>query len=308
MSLNNDSNITIDVLFPYYGDVEMMKKAVNSILSQNYKNWILRVFDDGYPSVEPEIFFRKLITKEISEQGNTRIIYEKNVQNLGANGNFRKALKSATSNYFVMMGADDVMHADFLSSFVSVIEKENQVDIYQPMVNIIDEKDNVYFPLVDRIKQRLSPKQSGLYQGETIAKTLIHGWHYFPAMIWRTSLSQKIGFDTRYNVSQDLNLALNIIQKGGNFYFDRDKTTFSYRRHAKSDSSIKAIDGIRFIEEKQFYNNKTEEFQSLGWRKAKTVAKHHYFSRLNSMSLLSKAIISDNGNTKMLLKHILNQD
>lgn len=308
--MNVNKKPTIDILFPYYGDIKMMKKAVNSVLLQNYKNWVLKVFDDGYPSTEPENFFRALITKEIAERGNTRIIYEKNARNLGANGNFRKALENATNNYFVMMGADDIMHADFLSSFISVIEKENQVDIYQPMVDIINENDKSYLPLVDKIKRRIMPKKTGLYQGETIAKTLIHGWHYFPAMIWKTALAQRIGFDMHYNVSQDLNLALNIIQEGGNFYFDRDRTTFSYRRHAKSDSSVKAIDGVRFIEEKQFYNNKAKEFQGLGWKKAKIVAKHHYFSRLNSLSLLSKSIRrrNNNGNTEILLKHIANLD
>jgi glycosyltransferase involved in cell wall biosynthesis len=37
----------IDVLFPYYGDIEMMKKAVNSVLRQTYPHWRLKVFDDG---------------------------------------------------------------------------------------------------------------------------------------------------------------------------------------------------------------------------------------------------------------------
>lgn len=299
-------NLTIDVLFPYYGDVKMMKKAVNSVLAQSYDNWTLKVFDDGYPSEEPERFFNELINKELEARGSSRISYEKNEQNLGANGNYRKALGRATSDYYVMMGADDMMHPNFLEYFVQALDREGNFDIYQPMVEIIDEHDKVYLPLVDKIKRKIMPKKAGLYQGEGIAKSYIHGWHYFPAMIWKTDSARAVGFNTAYDVVQDVNMGLDIIQKGGKFYFDREHTSFSYRRHSQSDSSVKALNGLRFIEEKNFYNAKVAEFKALGWKEAEKVAKHHYFSRLNAMSLLPKAMKSDKGDVGQLIKHVLN--
>ena len=41
--------MTVDVLFPYYGDVELMKLAVRSVLNQEYTDFRLVVVDDGYP-------------------------------------------------------------------------------------------------------------------------------------------------------------------------------------------------------------------------------------------------------------------
>ena len=41
--------MTVDILFPYYGDVSMMKQAVLSIVRQTNPDWRLIVVDDGYP-------------------------------------------------------------------------------------------------------------------------------------------------------------------------------------------------------------------------------------------------------------------
>jgi glycosyltransferase involved in cell wall biosynthesis len=300
------SNISVDVLFPYYGDVGMMKKAVCSVLNQTYPYWQLKVFDDGYKSSEPATFFNKLIAKEIEMNGKSRISYEKNAKNLGANGNYRKALAKATSEYYVMMGADDMMLPNFLEMFIKRLKELGEIDIYQPNVQVIDENDQVYLPLVDKIKRMVMPKYGGVFKGEKIAKSYIHGWHYFPSIIWRTKSAKKVGFNTNYGVVQDVNMGLDIIQNGGMLYFDKDHVTFSYRRHLKSDSSIKALDGVRFAEEKAFYQIKAQQFHKLGWYKAEKIAKRHVFSKLNALSLLPKAIISKNGQPSKLLWHILN--
>ena len=41
--------MTVDILFPFYGDVAMMKEAVRSVLRQTNPDWRLIVVDDGYP-------------------------------------------------------------------------------------------------------------------------------------------------------------------------------------------------------------------------------------------------------------------
>jgi len=298
------SEKVIDVLLPYYGDVEMMKKAVNSVLAQTYPYWRLKVFDDGYPSKGPEHFFHELIKAEIESSGESRISYEKNTKNLGANGNYRKALEQATAEYYVMMGADDIMLPQFLESFVKRLEEGLMIDIYQPYVQVIDEDDRVYLPLVDRVKRWIMPKQEGLFKGEEIAKSYLHGWHYFPSIIWKTQSAKRVGFNTDYDVVQDVNMGLDILQNGGSLYFDRENVTFSYRRHSKSDSSIKALDGYRFAEEKRFFKEKAQQFHELGWKKAEKTAKYHIFSRLNALSLLTKAITLKNGNPVQLVKHL----
>ncbi len=41
--------MAIDILFPFYGDIAMMKAAVRSVLGQRSHDWKLTVVDGGYP-------------------------------------------------------------------------------------------------------------------------------------------------------------------------------------------------------------------------------------------------------------------
>ena len=299
----NIDNTVIDVLFPYYGDVEMMKKAVRSVLSQTYTNWRLLAFDDGYPSEEPEQFFKEVIKDDTKTHGVQRIFYEKNEKNLGANGNYKKALNKASAEYYVMMGADDVMHPDFLQKFINALKKSEAIDIYQPTVDVIDENDNKYLPLADKIKRYLQPQKTGIYKGEYIAKSLMHGaWHYFPSMVWKTASAKKVGFNKNYDVVQDICMILDILQDGGGLYFDAGACSFSYRRHSQSDSSVKAINGYRFNEELNFFRYKASQFKKLGWRGAELAARLHITSRLNALVSIAASLRNKHGKPLKIVK------
>ncbi|MDR1447808.1 MAG: glycosyltransferase [Candidatus Ancillula sp.] len=290
----------VDVLLPYYGDVDFMKKAVESILKQSFTSWRLLVFDDGFPSDEPKKFFASI--------DDDRVFYSRNDQNLGANGNYSKALDFAEAQFFIMMGADDIMHVDYLSNALEAI---GDADFYQPSVNVIDEFDRSYLPLVDRIKRKLMPyAKSGedygecsIYQGEEISSSLVRGnWLYFPSILWRTASAQQHGFNKKYEVVQDLCLALDILTAGGSMVVDK-RTSFSYRRHSKSDSSVRAVDARRFKEEKCFFDELANNYEQNGWHKAARSARRHAFSRLNALSIIPKSLYTKGGRPLDLLNY-----
>ena len=52
-----DPPAAIDVALPYYGDVDLMKQAVRSVLGQQFQDWRLFVVDDGFPDPEPARWF-----------------------------------------------------------------------------------------------------------------------------------------------------------------------------------------------------------------------------------------------------------
>jgi glycosyltransferase involved in cell wall biosynthesis len=278
-----------------------MKQAVWSVLAQSYTSWRLLVFDDGFPGDEPREFFASL--------DDERVVYTRNEQNLGANGNYSKALENAEAEFFVMMGADDMMHANYLQMAVEAIE---DADFYQPGVEVVDEFGHSYLPLVDKIKRKMMPSASAevggycsMYQGEEISSSLARAnWLYFPSVLWRTSSAQKHGFNKQYDVVQDLCLALDILATGGSLVVDT-RMSFSYRRHSQSDSSVRAVDGRRFQEEKRFFLELAEKYEQLGWKKAAQSARRHTFSRLNALSVLPKAMRTKGGHPVELLKHAM---
>lgn len=261
----------VDILLTYWGDVELLKKAVESVLNQTEPDWHLYVFDDCYPSQEPAKYFAKLKDK--------RITYFRHKKNIGITKNFNYALKTAGAKYCSMLGCDDIMLPNYLEQALASI---GNADLYQPYVDVIDASGNVYLPLGDRIKRMLQPRKAGMYAGESLAASLCTGnWLYFPSILWRTEIIKKYKFDNKRRVVQDVIVELSIIKDGGTLYFDK-YTTFQYRRFKASvSSSEKAKGGVRFNEEKEAYNEFAKKFSAMGWKKASRAAKWHLTSRLH---------------------------
>ncbi|HEY8621579.1 MAG TPA: glycosyltransferase family 2 protein [Dermatophilaceae bacterium] len=280
--------MTVDVLLPYYGDVTMMKQAVESILGQTSPDWTLTVIDDGYPDESVPGYFGTLAAQD------PRITYVRNEVNLGANGNYRKALTFVRHELAVVMGADDVMLKNYVETVVAAHQQFPSAQIIQPGVEVIDEHNQPGMGLIDRTKRLYAPRVNGLtgrrlLLGEPLAVSLMRGnWLYFPSICWRSDSLVATNFREGLNVVQDLALALDLIKAGGALVVD-SSVCFQYRRHRESDSSWRALEGTRFIEEREFFTGMADEFEAIGWRRAARTARLHLSSRLNAATLLPKA-------------------
>lgn len=261
----------VDVLLPYWGDFELLKKAVDSVLAQTEQNWRLLIFDDCYPSKKAATYYAKLPDKRVS--------YYRHKKNLGLVKNYNYALSRASAQYCVVMGCDDIMLPTYLETALANV---SSADYYQPNVQVIDEADKVYLPLTDRIKKLLRPNRAGIHSGEAVAASLCKGnWTYFPSILWKTATLKKYGFDEALPNTQDLVTQLDIFCGGGSVYID-DAVTFQYRRSATSFSS-KAKNGTRFQEEDKMYNDFAQRFREMGWNKAARAARAHITVRLHKI-------------------------
>ena len=108
--------MTVDVLLPYYGDVAMMKQAVESILGQTSPDWTLTVIDDGYPDESIPGYFGALAAQD------SRIAYLRNEKNLGPEGNWNRCLQVARGTYFKLLPHDDLLRPDCLEQQVAVLQ------------------------------------------------------------------------------------------------------------------------------------------------------------------------------------------
>lgn len=292
--------MTVDVLFPYYGDVELMKRAVLSVLRQTYTDFRLIVVDDGYPDESIPGWFASL--------NDPRVSYERNEHNLGANVNYRKCVDRATHDLMVMMGADDIMLPNHLEWLVTRAEEHPEATIFQPGVVVIDQNGASGRGLVDTLKDVYRPRGSGVrvLSGEPLAISLLRGnWMYFPSLGWRVSAVKRTGFRQGYDVVQDLCLALDVVMGGGSLLLD-DEFAFMYRRFSGSDSSVRALSGTRFGEERRFFETMGDEMAALGWERAARVARLHLSSRLHAGALLPRAVLRGNKEgTRNFMDHLV---
>lgn len=280
---------SVDVALPYYGDIDLMKLAVRSVLSQQFTDWRLLVVDDGYPDPEPARWFAQDID-------DPRVHYQRNETNLGANGNYRKCLDLVAAPVVVVMGADDIMLPNFLQVAVEALGRFEQADVVQCGVAVIDENGRLVRPLADRVKERFAPNVEAptMLAGEDLAASVLRAnWTYFPSLAWRTASMRRIGFREGLHVTQDLALILDTARAGGGLVID-PTLAFLYRRHSQSDSSVKALDGRRFDEERALFAAEAEDCTARGWPRAARAARWHPTSRINALSLLPLAARSGN--------------
>ena len=292
---------TVDVALPYYGDVDLMKQAVTSVLDQRLQDWRLLVVDDGFPDPEPARWF----AEEIND---ARVSYQRNESNLGANGNYRRCLELVTAPIVVVMGADDVMLPNFLQVATDALAAFEQAAVVQCGVAVVDEHGRLVRPLGDRVKERYTPQVDSrtLLTGEDLAISLLRAnWTYFPSLVWRTASIRHIGFREGLNVTQDLALILDTTRDGGGLVLD-PTLAFLYRRHSQSDSSVRAMDSRRFDEERALFATEAADFARRGWPRAARAARRHYTSRINALSLLP--LVARSGNASAigkLAKHVV---
>jgi glycosyltransferase involved in cell wall biosynthesis len=133
------------IAIPAY-KLRFFEECLDSIFAQSYQDFELLILNDA----SPEDF-----DSAIAKYSDKRIQYLKNDKNCGAINvvdNWNKLLKMSTGDYIVMMGDDDKLHPDFLSTFNSLIEKYPQVDVFHARVTGIDEKSSPCYLALERVE------------------------------------------------------------------------------------------------------------------------------------------------------------
>ncbi|WP_439031437.1 glycosyltransferase family 2 protein [Gordonia terrae] len=267
--------MTIDVMMPFYGDVDQFRQAVTSVLEQTDPDLRLVVVDDCFPDPAPAEWLLSL--------DDARVEYLRNETNLGVNGNFRRCVDLVVADWFVVMGCDDIMHPDYLSTVRMLTRHHPDAAVIAPGVDVIDENGRTVAPLGDRIKSVLAPSRAVELSGERLATSLYHGnWTYFPSLLWRTAAVREVGFRPGLEIVLDLALLVDLATAGGSLVHDPE-VVFSYRRHRASVSSVQAVDGRRFAEENRFFAHEAQRCADRGWSRAARAARWHATSRLNHL-------------------------
>lgn len=124
----------VDVLVATYNtDATYLKKQIQSILKQTYKNLHIYISDDC--STKPEI---KEILKEFAQK-DERIKLFLQSQNLGYNKNFEFLLNQSTAEYITFSDHDDIWYLDKIEKSLQKLKNE-KVDMVYCNCRQINEK------------------------------------------------------------------------------------------------------------------------------------------------------------------------
>lgn len=275
----------LQIMLPMYGDAGLARLTVDSVLAQRNPAWRLTIVDDGLRD--------ESLIDYLTGLDDERVEYLRNEGNLGINGNFSKCLSLAGAEYVVIMGADDLMHPNYVDTVLRVAKGFPQAAVIQPGVAVIDETGAPARTFADTAKQRLyMPKVAGSLElsGERLAASLLRSnWMYFPSLCFRRAPAAAIGFRPGLSVVLDLALVVDLVCRGESLVVD-DELCFSYRRHSASESSWKAVEGSRFAEERAYFLDAADQVAAIGWHRAAKAARLHMSSRLNAVTRLPTAM------------------
>lgn len=275
--------MTFDIMMPFYGRVDHFKAAVESVRSQTVTDWRLVVIDDVYPD--------RSAGEWLVSIGDPRIEYIRNEVNLRPSRNYRKASGIMSSEFSMLMGCDDIMLPGFLARVNELIERHPDAFVIQVGVQPIDADGMPCVPVADRVKRLLRP--AGPYprvlNGELLTRSLLRGnWTYFPSLVWRVSEIQDPGFRVDLDVVQDLEMLLQLAERGGDLVLD-DRIEFQYRRHKQSFSALTGPDGSKYAQERTVFAEAAVTTRALGWNRAARAARLHISSRLHALAELPAA-------------------
>ena len=106
----------VSVIVPYYKKIDYIKKSINSILSQTFKDFeIILIYDD------PELNDFSFIDKEYGKNSKIKII--KNSVNFGAGVSRNIGIEKSSGKIIAFLDADDIWHPQKLELQVYFLYK-----------------------------------------------------------------------------------------------------------------------------------------------------------------------------------------
>ncbi len=232
----------LHIVIPAYGASPFLETAIESAITSVTTSTPITVLDDASPTGQ---------VKEISAKFNNRVDYIRNETNLGLAANFFEAFKISHGLFTVVLGSDDLMLPGYEAALTSALKVYPNATVIHPTVEVIDGEGKACEPLVDRIKKSIRGEISQITlvnNLEFCKKLLIGNFMYFPATAWRTEDLREADWNLSYKHAVDMDLLFKLATEGAEFVFTPE-TTFNYRRHSESVSSVLANEDTRLNEE-----------------------------------------------------------
>lgn len=283
---------TIEFMLPFYGSRAYLLETVESVRAQTDPEWTLTILDD-----DPD----PRACDEVRALADRRIEVVRNPSRLGLHRNFQAAFDRARADYVVILGSDDRLMPNYLSTMRTATS--SGAEMIHPGVRVIDADGAPHRPMADRMKQAMMPHPRTLrtYGGQPLMSSLMTGnWAYFPSVCWRTDAVRGRTL-VDHDIVVDLALMIDVLLDGGRMAIV-PQVCFEYRRHSQSVSSLRATVGSRFDEEQTFLDKTACRLDAHGWHGAAFAARARVTSRLHSAMTAARVRSTDRAAAARLMR------
>lgn len=201
------------VIIPLYNKAPYVRKAIESVIEQTYKEWELVVVDDGSIDGSGDI---------VKAIHNSRIRLVRQ-DNAGVSAARNRGVAESTAPYICFLDADDWWEPTFLEEMARVIERHPNAGIY-----------GTSYYIVKNGKKRIAPigVDNGFGEGEinycrVYAKTLCMPLTSISVCIPRKVFDEVGGFPTSIKLGEDFMLWLSIALKHKVVFLNKNLSNYN---------------------------------------------------------------------------------
>lgn len=197
-------NPLISIIIPVYNPGEHLKKCMNSILNQTYKNLEIILIDDG-SNDGSELICDKFVTMD----SRVKCIHQ---QNKGVSAARNAGIKMSSGDYYHFLDSDDYMELDAYEHMINII-RENKCDAvtFEYYITFSDHE----------IINCLDESKYGLFFGADIQQNLMTGMQFCSTKLLSKQLIEGLSFrEDIYRGEDTLFAAYALSRASQGVYFD----------------------------------------------------------------------------------------
>ena len=198
------NEILVSVVMSLFNpDKPLLKKSIESLSSQSYTNIEIIIIDDGMNA--DDIFFLKNLI-----EGKENFFVYKNIKNIGLTKSLNIAISKSNGELIARNDADDISDKNRIEKQVNYFKKNKEVGVLGTWYSVINDNERKY-------EYRYSNDHNILLEMLFERNPFCHS----SVMIKKDILKKLGGYNSKYKVSQDLDLwfrisknySLNILQE-----------------------------------------------------------------------------------------------
>ena len=167
--------VIVDVILPNYNKAEFLEEAINSVISQSYKNWKLFIIDDGSEDSS------KQVIENYKKNTNINVIYLS--RNKGVAFCRNLGIRLSNSKYIAFIDSDDYWTQNKLEEQIYFMESNNFTFTYTDYVPFFENKGEKKFKkrtfLKDFFNYEMFTKNSSINTTTMIISRSILAYHRF---------------------------------------------------------------------------------------------------------------------------------
>lgn len=209
----------VTVLMSVYNGEKYLREAIDSILTQAFRDFEFLIINDASTDRSREI---------ILSYSDPRIRLIDNEENIGLTRSLNKGLELAKGKYIARMDADDISMPERLEKQVRFMEENPDIAVLGSWAWVIDENNRINGEL------RTLTDFDLLFLEIFFSNPFVHS-----STLMRTAFINKIGgYDKQYERTQDYDLWVRVIANGGKV-LNVPEFLIKYRSHLENISTKK---------------------------------------------------------------------